>query len=1011
MVLSRFFKPKWQHKNSDVRKLALQDLVGLKAEHAVILNQIARHDADPEIRRVAVKKIVGLKDLYALLREEKTEQLMAVIKQRLAQLIAGDKDVSIPLQERIQYLALLTDEKLLEHISKTADDSQVRLAVLNQIDREGLFGDIAIHDPDSAVRHCALAKISRKSTLERVYKQTRMKDKKISAAAKARLDVIVQAEEKPAALREQLRQLCLVAESLDKTGDWHWAEQRWQEVKPQWHSVCLEWQQTLGVIDAVLEERFAVASRRFEADLLRFKTQEQQDRVLEEQRDPVRAQKKALCEALETLAKDVLVDVDPPLAKAEFLKLQIATMKSTWQAMAKLSDQEERHFLGRFEKEMRNVESYCDELGKFVEARRKLEQLALQCQRLLHSHPRLVTRQIEALAERFGEIPLLHYFHFDQSQLSQIKQDLRELNLRLAHQEEARQQSIKHIQALIPQVEPLYADGKITTANKLRLEINHLMEKLAERDREELQRHPVVQKYKKLSQDIEEKQKWKTWANTPVKTQMCQEMESLVEEMTQDTHFEQDYNNIADLLKQKRDEWRNLGASEADTSQELWERFNTACNKAYEICKANFEQQGEVRKNNLAQKEQIVVGLGHYLQNTDWHNADWQKVEMILETARKEWSAIGPVDRKFAKTINQQFGGMLSELRGKLGAEREKNQTQREGIMIQAQSLVEELHSTKEPEKIIKDVVQKIKMLQGQWQRIGRGNKEQELWRKFRAFCDVVFKVRQEVLEAKDNQTQENQIKKTHFLQEMESHLVLPLEEFGQHQGKISAMLAQWDDIGPVSQQDMGPLNQAFSKLKTQYHEKSGAYMQWLRQLQLEKFTRKAELCRAMEITLDPYLIRQHTDHSSLKEAMDLLLDQWQQHPVLEGGIEKKLHQRMEHCRKLSEFLSQTAVIEAKQYQEWHQWRQKNIEIKQQFCLRLEIIADVESPPQWKSARMTLQVAQLAQKLQGEPSLLLSGRKKAALEHYHEWHLIAYAGQQEEPVLNERFLKAYTKLI
>jgi hypothetical protein len=53
-LLDRFFKPKWQHPNPQVRKLALQ---ALDPRDPVLL-QLAREDEDPGLRREALGRTV-----------------------------------------------------------------------------------------------------------------------------------------------------------------------------------------------------------------------------------------------------------------------------------------------------------------------------------------------------------------------------------------------------------------------------------------------------------------------------------------------------------------------------------------------------------------------------------------------------------------------------------------------------------------------------------------------------------------------------------------------------------------------------------------------------------------------------------------------------------------------------------------------------------------------------------------------------------------------------------------
>ena len=128
MILSRFFKPKWQHPNPQTRKQALQALV---AEDPV-LAAVARQDSDPEVRRAALARLAE----PGLLRERAAQDADGGVREfaaiRLRELLAGKVPDSPPLPARLAALQAL-DAATLEHLAVQGKEPELRLAVLARV--------------------------------------------------------------------------------------------------------------------------------------------------------------------------------------------------------------------------------------------------------------------------------------------------------------------------------------------------------------------------------------------------------------------------------------------------------------------------------------------------------------------------------------------------------------------------------------------------------------------------------------------------------------------------------------------------------------------------------------------------------------------------------------------------------------------------------------------------------------------------------------------------------------
>ena len=92
MILSRFFKPKWQHPNPRTRKQALQAL----AAEDPVLAAVARQDSDPEVRAALARLAEP-----GLLRERAAQDADAGVREfaatRLREPLTGKAPDSPPL--------------------------------------------------------------------------------------------------------------------------------------------------------------------------------------------------------------------------------------------------------------------------------------------------------------------------------------------------------------------------------------------------------------------------------------------------------------------------------------------------------------------------------------------------------------------------------------------------------------------------------------------------------------------------------------------------------------------------------------------------------------------------------------------------------------------------------------------------------------------------------------------------------------------------------------------------
>ena len=81
------------------------------------------------------------------------------------------------------------------------------------------------------------------------------------------------------------------------------------------------------------------------------------------------------------------------------------------------------------------------------------------------------------------------------------------------------------------------------------------------------------------------------------------DLEQEIEENKNNPGF--DIVNAAEAIKAARNEWKKLAKGEHAGDQELWQRFDAACNQAYEPCQRYFAEQAELRVENVQKRQAL----------------------------------------------------------------------------------------------------------------------------------------------------------------------------------------------------------------------------------------------------------------------------------------------------------------------------------------------------------------------------------------------------------------------
>jgi exonuclease SbcC len=475
----------------------------------------------------------------------------------------------------------------------------------------------------------------------------------------------------------------------------------------------------------------------------------------------------------------------------------------------------------------------------------------------------------------------------------------------------------RHINALISQANQALQKGLSRDAAGIR--------RTLERKLGALEKLPtaITAKVEHLDEALSKLLDWKNFAVEPKQQELIDQMQVLTE--SQDNP-----EALASKIRRLQDQWKSLSKDSQD--QQLWEVFHKLAEQAYQPCKVYYDQKSEIRRNNIEKRRTLVSQLNDYVTAQPWEGngaerIDWKLAEKLIGTAIREWQSYAPTDRDANKPVQKKFDRLLDSLRSKLSAHQQQNAERKQQLIAQVDALLE--NSDK------RAATEKVKQLQAQWQKVGvvPRKQEQKLWRLFRASCDAVFAQRHQ--------------QSVEFKAELNTHkgvaeeLIKEVLTLGALSGKalldgrtrVTECKREFSAVGNLPKAAVASISQRFQSAVTAFDTAiTNQIAQAKLQLWDNLFTASAMIGLA-QTTSD-----ESASNALLIKAQNFIasVEQWPKNGY--QALEKKMARG-------------SALDRTEDYQK----------ALQLLCIRAEILADQETPPEDKALRMQYQVSRLQQ--------------------------------------------------
>ena len=973
MMLSRFTKPnkpKWQHRDPDMRKIAVEDL-----EDNATLSEIAQHDESAPVRRAAVRKIDDLAILHSVAQQDEDSSVRELAIQRFKQLLCGQKDKCPDLEERSAWLEKITDTELLEYVGIQARETQLRLTALTKIQREGLLGDIAINDAESEVRRAAAEKLTQKSTLERVSKAVRNRDKQVNRIVREKLDKITEQLERPARIRAECEAICKQIEALARDAKtpspitrlaekWELINTELKRSQARWDKVAIEAEETF-------KERFTRVQQQLIETYGNYQHEQEALQQREQALIPLRTAKRTLCEEIEAIGTELQALEQLPSAKEEEFGYRLSVLQSEWRDIQPLESIEEREWCTRFEKAYQIAEMRYQLLRETYQTATALEAICVQMETQHHREERIKPRYLKEYQEQWTAIsrttkafPLLTELN------NRFHQALQALQTQLQQQTARQEQDFETLKSLIKEIEVKLESGEFHAALPLEQEARELQQKLSDLSPSRFK--SLESHLQKLSFKINELRGWARWGDDRERENLCVQMEALLERVDDNPE------ETARLIQEAQQAWKKLGTTKQ--AQKLWERFNRACNEAYRPCKVYFEEKAQEREDNFLEKQKLCEELEALAQGTDWAdpNCNWKGIYHAIHDIEKAWHKIGTTNRKARKQVTRRFDKTMQALETHLAEERQRNRRYRE-------QLIEQVKTVQTIENL-QEAIRQAKALQDQWQITipSSRREEHQLWKAFRSACDVVFERRKEQRNETKKEQQAHLNQKVAICEQVEALAKSKDEALKSASAQIKKWQTEWRGIRNIPKRSTEAIEKRFTTACKQVMTQYQTLLLAEKRQQMDLLQQKAQICTELEqVTGD-----------NLDTLVETKREQWATLPTLADiKTEEVINQRFEQA-------CQIALGEPLQRIE------ETIKARELLCTRLEIATGIESPPEAVEARLAYQVSRLSEAMSGG-DVGSTDKLTEIQEIERAWYLTGAIPREKAETLQKRFDRAY----
>ena len=406
-------------------------------------------------------------------------------------------------------------------------------------------------------------------------------------------------------------------------------------------------------------------------------------------------------------------------------------------------------------------------------------------------------------------------------------------------------------------------------------------------------------------------------------TELRQQYKNILEEVQS---FKRTSKESTTKVKELQKTWKELDSLPNKESEKIDGQFRQACDSYFDKVKEYVEERDWSEFANLSAKEKLILDLEALADLKDP-----QELAKKIKEYQAEWKNIGQVPHANTDAIWQKFKRTADKLYepckvyyDELDAKRKQSLEIKQTIVAQAEALVDSENWD--------GTAKKLQDLQTQWKAAGSAPRkdEKELWQSFRKACDIFFAKRKENSALADAKRKINSEKKEALISQIQATLLL--ENKREAAEKIKQLQKDWKEIGPAERNKDNRLWTQFRKSADQFF---AARKEQYQQLQ-SSFDEFAQQKKAFIDKLDNEVtaLSEETDWNTLSQTFKQAQSQLARIESAGYDQDKKLQQQ------LKDICLRFFKARDEHYDKLSDVDRENLEKKEEFCLKVEILAE-----------------------------------------------------------------------
>lgn len=288
--------------------------------------------------------------------------------------------------------------------------------------------------------------------------------------------------------------------------------------------------------------------------------------------------------------------------------------------------------------------------------------------------------------------------------------------------------------------------------------------------------------------------------NYQKKQALCEQAEKL--------QISENWNETSNKLKKLQEEWKAIGPVPKSQSDEIWNRFRTACDRFFEQKRSHFEEMDEEKQKNLKAKEALCEKL-------ETMEIDFSQPETLanLRAIESEWKTIGMVPKENIDSIWERFSSIANKILESYAEINEETRNRLNEIKAKKKAMIEQI-ATLMDNAGANQSADITRALQQEWKTLGScGIEDFDLYRKFKAICDEFFTRRRDQLDIQE-QARKNNLQKKFMLCEQAEQLLANLNDSNKEDSmnQVKHLRRLWKEVGAVPREHSDKVWKRFNK-------------------------------------------------------------------------------------------------------------------------------------------------------------------------------------------------------